>query len=71
MPPVSAPLGGRLAFLDWLRFLVVLSLAPFHAAITFTGMGSVYVYDNPVRDVIMAGSAPVDIGPLALTVFAV
>jgi glucans biosynthesis protein C len=71
MPPVSASPGGRLAFLDWLRFLVVLSLAPFHAAITFTGIGSVYVYDNPVRDVLLAGSTPIGIGPLALTVFTV
>ena len=71
MPPVPAALGGRLAYLDWLRFLVVLSLAPFHAAITFTGMGSVYVYDNPVRDILLAGSTPVGVGPLALTLFTV
>lgn len=57
------PLRGRLAYLDWLRFLVVLSLAPFHASISFTGMGSVYVYDIPVRDIILAGGAPVNIGP--------
>ena len=67
MPPASASLGGRLAYLDWLRFLVVLSLAPFHAAITFTGMGSVYVYDNPVRDILLAGATPVGVGPLVLT----
>jgi glucan biosynthesis protein C len=71
MTPVSASLSGRLAFLDWLRFLVVLSLAPFHAAISFTGMGSVYVYDIPVRDILLSGSTPVNVGPLALTVFTV
>ncbi len=63
--------GGRLAYLDWLRFIVVLSLAPFHAAISFTGMGSVYVYDTPVRDLLLAGRAPVDIGPRALMFFTV
>jgi glucan biosynthesis protein C len=56
----------RLAYIDWLRFMVVLSLAPFHAAISFTGMGSVYVYDTPVRDVLLAGGAPVNMGPFAL-----
>ncbi len=71
MPPVSASLGGRLAYLDWLRFLVVLSLAPFHASISFTGMGSVYVYDTPVRDILLAGSTPVGVGPIVLTVFTV
>lgn len=60
---------GRLAYLDWLRFLVVLFLAPFHAAISFTGMGSVYVYDTPVRDIILAGSTPVGVGPFLLTAF--
>lgn len=71
MPPVSSSHDNRLAYLDWLRFLVVLSLAPFHAAISFTGMGSVYVYDTPVRDILLSGSTPVGIGPLALTMFTV
>ena len=71
MPPVSTSRGDRLAYLDWLRFLVVLSLAPFHAAISFTGMGSVYVYDTPVRDILRSGSTPVGVGPLALTEFTV
>ncbi len=71
MTPASASPSGRLAFLDWLRFLVVLSLAPFHAAISFTGMGSVYVYDTPVRDILLAGSTPVGVGPFALTGFPV
>jgi glucans biosynthesis protein C len=60
---------GRLAYIDWLRFIVVLSLAPFHAAISFTGAGWVYVYDTPVRDIILAGSTPVDVGPFVLTAF--
>jgi glucan biosynthesis protein C len=62
---------GRLACLDWLRFLVVLSLAPFHAAISFTGMGSVYVYDTPVRDILLAGGTPVFMGPHALSYFTI
>jgi glucan biosynthesis protein C len=62
---------ARLAYIDWLRFLVVLSLAPFHAAISFTGMGSVFVYDTPVRDILLAGGTPVNIGPRALTIFTV
>jgi Acyltransferase family len=62
---------GRLAYIDWLRFFVVLFLAPFHAAISFTGMGSVFVYDTPVRDILLAGRTPVNMGPLALTIFTV
>jgi hypothetical protein len=61
----------RLAYLDWLRFLVVLLLAPFHAAISFTGMGYVYVYDTPVRDILLSGATPWGVGPLALTEFTV
>jgi glucan biosynthesis protein C len=71
MPPVSTSRGDRLAYLDWLRFLVVLSLAPFHASISFTGMGSVYVYDTPVRDILLTGSRPIGVGPLVLTEFTV
>jgi glucan biosynthesis protein C len=71
MTSASASLSGRLAFLDWLRFLVVLSLAPFHASISFTGMGSVYVYDIPVRNILLAGSTAVHVGPLVLTEFTV
>ena len=71
MSDVAPSRGDRLAYLDWLRFLVVLLLAPFHAAISFTGMGSVYVYDSPVRDILLSGSTPVGVGPLALTEFTV
>jgi hypothetical protein len=45
----------RLAYLDWLRFIVVLALAPFHAALSYTGFGYVYVYDDPVRDAVLEG----------------
>lgn len=61
----------HLASLDWLRFLVVLSLAPFHASISFTGMGSVYVYDAPVRDILLAGGTPANLGPPVLALFTV
>jgi len=61
----------RLSYIDWLRFIVVLSLAPFHAAISFTGMGSVYVYDTPVRNILLAGRTPVNMGPSALMYFTV
>ena len=71
MPSVPTSPDGRLPCLDWLRFLVVLLLAPFHAAISFTGMGSVYVYDTPVRDILLAGGSPANIGPPALTMFTV
>jgi hypothetical protein len=71
MNPAPLSPRGRLAYIDWLRFFVVLFLAPFHAAISFTGMGSVYVYDTPVRDILLAGGTPVNIGPLALTIFTV
>jgi hypothetical protein len=62
----------RLAYLDWLRFLVVLSLAPFHAALSYTGYGYVYVYDNPVRDAVLAGRGLYGhFGPDALRLFTV
>jgi peptidoglycan/LPS O-acetylase OafA/YrhL len=64
--------GERLAYLDWLRFFVVLSLAPFHAALSYTGIGVVYVYDDPVRDAIRAGHLHYgEFGPLGLQLFTV
>jgi hypothetical protein len=33
----------RLYYADWLRVLVVLSLIPYHAALTYTGIGSTYI----------------------------
>jgi glucans biosynthesis protein C len=61
-------IGTRLPYLDWLRFLVVLSLAPFHATLSFTGQGVAYVYDPPVRDAILHGTSP-DAGPYAFRLF--
>lgn len=40
----------RLYYIDWLRILVILSLVPYHAALTFTGLGDIYI-KNPVKDV--------------------
>jgi fucose 4-O-acetylase-like acetyltransferase len=34
----------RLYYIDWLRALVVLSLIPFHSALTYTGSGDTYIY---------------------------
>jgi peptidoglycan/LPS O-acetylase OafA/YrhL len=62
----------RLPYLDWLRFGVVLSLAPFHAALSYTGFGVVYVYDDPVRDAILDGRGLYGhFGPTALRLFTV
>ena len=33
----------RLYYVDWLRVLVVLSLIPYHAALTYTGLGDIYI----------------------------
>ncbi len=71
MNPLSPPPHRRLAYIDWLRFFVVLLLTPFHAAISFTGLGTVYVYDAPVRDILLAGGTPVNMGPPALMYFTV
>lgn len=38
----------RLYYADWLRVLVVLSLIPYHAALTYTGIGSTYII-NPIH----------------------
>ncbi len=63
--------SGRLSYLDWLRFLVVLSLAPFHAALSYTGMGVVYVYDTPIRTLILAGKDTWNAGPWIMKMFTV
>jgi hypothetical protein len=68
----SAKGGERFAYLDWLRFIVVLCLAPFHAALSYTGIGTVYVYDDPVRDAILAGrNIYGNFGPTELQLFTV
>jgi Acyltransferase family. len=33
----------RLYYIDWLRILVVLSLVPYHSALTYTGLGDIYI----------------------------
>lgn len=71
MSSAHASSGSRLVYIDWFRFIVVSSLAPFHAAISFTGLGSVYVYDTPVRDILLAGGRPSGLGPPALGYFTV
>lgn len=71
MPSESPSKIIHLVYLDWLRFFVVLSLTPFHAAISFTGIGSVYVYDKPVRDILLAGQFPIGIGPRLMSTFTI
>lgn len=44
----------RLYFIDWLRVLVILSLIPYHAALTYTGLGSTYIIE-PIHN---AGALP-------------
>ncbi len=38
----------RLYFADWLRVLTVLSLIPYHSALSYTGLGDVYII-NPLK----------------------
>ncbi|HEY9595859.1 MAG TPA: acyltransferase family protein [Spirochaetia bacterium] len=71
MVQIPAASAGRLSYLDWLRFFVVLSLAPFHAALSYTGIGVVYVYDTPIRDLLLSGTFPDNAGPLAMRLFTV
>ena len=33
----------RLYYVDWLRVLVILTLIPYHSALTYTGLGDVYI----------------------------
>lgn len=40
----------RLYYIDWLRILVVLSLVPYHSALTYTGLGDIYIR-TPLHDV--------------------
>lgn len=41
--------NGRLYYIDWLRCFVILTLIPYHAALTYTGLGEIYIKD-PVVD---------------------
>lgn len=40
----------RLYYVDWLRTLVILSLIPYHAALTYTGIGDIYI-KNVIKDI--------------------
>lgn len=40
----------RLYYIDWLRAAVVLSLVPYHAALTYSGLGDIYI-KTPVKDI--------------------
>ncbi|MCP5465322.1 MAG: acyltransferase family protein [Thermotogae bacterium] len=40
----------RVYYIDWLRVIIILSLIPFHAALSYNGLGSVYVYDSSIRE---------------------
>ena len=51
MDSATALPRARLAYIDWLRFLVVLSLAPFHGAIIFEPLGGEDGKDAPPRGV--------------------
>lgn len=42
----------RLYFVDWLRVLVILTLIPYHCALTYTGLGDVYII-SPIKDIII------------------
>ncbi len=40
----------RLYYIDWLRVLVILTLIPFHGALTYTVIGDVYI-KSPIKDI--------------------
>ncbi len=42
----------RLYFVDWLRVIVILTLIPYHCALTYTGLGVVYII-SPIRDMVI------------------
>jgi glucans biosynthesis protein C len=39
----------RLYYVDWLRVLVILTLIPYHCALTYTGLGDTYII-SPIND---------------------
>lgn len=49
MNGIGTSTNQRLYYIDWLRVLVVLSLIPFHAALTYSGLGDIYI-SNPLHD---------------------
>jgi peptidoglycan/LPS O-acetylase OafA/YrhL len=46
----AAAADTRLYYIDWLRVLVVLTLIPFHAALTYSGLGDTYIA-TPFHDI--------------------
>ena len=40
----------RLYFVDWLRVLVILTLVPFHSALTYTDIGDIYI-KSPIKGI--------------------
>lgn len=42
--------NSRLYYIDWLRVLVILSLIPFHSALTYSGLGDTYIL-SPLTDI--------------------
>lgn len=42
--------SARLYYIDWLRVLVILSLIPFHSALTYSGLGDTYIA-SPLKDI--------------------
>jgi glucans biosynthesis protein C len=59
----------RLYFADALRLLVILSLVPFHAALTYTGNGDVYSYDPNVVAHYFNRSVPAGIVSVPMDLF--
>ncbi len=59
----------RLYFADWFRVIVVFSLIPFHAALSFTAHGDTYVYDPMVVDYVNGESSQPGIDSPALDAF--
>jgi glucans biosynthesis protein C len=59
----------RIVFIDWLRFIVVFLLIPFHAAISYTGGGNVFVYDEHIRTSIENGTLTWNAGPAFMRYF--
>lgn len=53
----------RLYYVDWLRVIVILCLVPYHASLTFSGLGDIYI-KTPIKDMgilpFLAISTPLD-----------
>lgn len=62
----------RLHYVDWLRVLVILCLIPYHAALTYSGTGDVYI-KTPLHDALLfpflSVAAPLDSFMMSLLFF--